>query len=137
MLFEYKKHLSILENEIDALVKSIEESKIIQSIPGIGKTIAATIVSEIGEIERFNHPKKLVAFAGLDPNVFESGTFKSTIQSNNQKRALADYGKLCKRLLNVLFVTVENGKQRLKFFLVIRNYGRFMIKNGKKENHLE
>ncbi|MEK4385947.1 transposase [Solibacillus sp. FSL W7-1464] len=24
----------------------------------------------------FNHPKKLVAFAGLDPSVFESGTFK-------------------------------------------------------------
>jgi transposase len=78
MLFEYKKHLSMLENEIDALVKSIEESKFIRSIPGIGEKIAATIISEIGEIERFNHPKKLVAFAGLDPSVFESGTFKGT-----------------------------------------------------------
>ena len=78
MLFEYKKHLSILENEIDALAKSIEEFEIIQSIPGIGEKIAATIVSEIGEIERYNHPKKLVAFAGLDPSVFESGTFKGT-----------------------------------------------------------
>jgi hypothetical protein len=37
MLFEYKKHLSLLENEIDALAKSIEESKIIRSIPGIGE----------------------------------------------------------------------------------------------------
>lgn len=30
MLFEYKKHLTIIENEIDALAKSIEESKIIR-----------------------------------------------------------------------------------------------------------
>ena len=37
MLFEYKKHLSMLENEIDVLAKSIQESKIIQSIPGIGE----------------------------------------------------------------------------------------------------
>ncbi|MEK3886322.1 IS110 family transposase [Bacillus sp. FSL K6-3431] len=78
MLFERKKHLSMIENEIDALVQDIEESKIIRSIPGIGEKIAATIISEIGEIERFNDPKKLVAFAGLDPSVFESGTFKGT-----------------------------------------------------------
>jgi len=79
MLLEYKKHLSNLEDEIDALAKSIEEYKILQSIPGIGEKIAATIISEIGEIDRFNHPKKLVAFAGIDPSVFESGTFKGTL----------------------------------------------------------
>ena len=79
MLLEYKKHLSTLEDEIDALAKDIEECKIIQSIPGIGEKIAATIISEIGEIDRFNHPKKLVAFAGIDPSIFESGTFKGTL----------------------------------------------------------
>ncbi|MFY0757287.1 IS110 family transposase [Metabacillus dongyingensis] len=79
MLLEYKKHLSTLEDEIDALAKGIEECRIIQSIPGIGEKIAATIISEIGEIDRFNHPKKLVAFAGIDPSIFESGTFKGTL----------------------------------------------------------
>ena len=79
MLLEYKKHLSTLEDEIDALAKHIEECKIIRSIPGIGEKIAATIISEIGEIDRFNHPKKLVAFAGIDPSIFESGTFKGTL----------------------------------------------------------
>ncbi|KQL45322.1 transposase, partial [Brevibacillus choshinensis] len=38
-----------------------------------------TIISEIGEIERFNHPKKLVAFAGIDPSVHSSGKFTATI----------------------------------------------------------
>jgi transposase len=79
MLLEYQKHLSKLEEEIDALAIGIEEYKIIQSIPGIGEKIAATIISEIGEIDRFNHPKKLVAFAGIDPSIFESGRFKGTV----------------------------------------------------------
>jgi transposase len=79
MLLEYQKHLSKLETEIDASAKKLEEYKIIQSIPGIGEKIAATIISEIGEIDRFNHPKKLVAFAGIDPSIFESGRFKGTV----------------------------------------------------------
>ncbi|WP_134704329.1 IS110 family transposase [Ammoniphilus sp. YIM 78166] len=79
MILQYQKHLSKLEKQIDALAKEIEEYGIIQTIPGIGEKIAATIISEIGEIDRFNHPKKLVAFAGVDPEVFESGKFKATI----------------------------------------------------------
>ncbi|MEM1505219.1 IS110 family transposase [Domibacillus sp. 8LH] len=79
MLIEYQKHLSKLEDEIDALAKEMEEYKIIQSISGIGEKIAATIISEVGEIDRFNHPKKLVAFAGIDPSIYESGRFKGTV----------------------------------------------------------
>jgi transposase len=78
ILLQYKEHLSKLGAEIDALAKEIEEYTIIKSIPGIGEKIAATILSEIGEIDRFNNPKKLVAFAGVDPSVFESGKFSAT-----------------------------------------------------------
>lgn len=79
MLLQYQEHLSKLDDQIDALAEEIEEYKIIQSIPGIGGKIAATIISEIGEIERFNHPKKLVAFSGVDPSVHSSGKFTATI----------------------------------------------------------
>jgi transposase len=78
IILQYKEHLSKLETEIDALAKEVEEYTIIKSIPGIGEKIAATIISEIGEIDRFNNPKKLVAFAGIDPSVFESGKFTAT-----------------------------------------------------------
>jgi transposase len=78
IILQYKEHLSKLETEIDALAEEIEEYNLIKSIPGIGEKIAATILSEIGEIDRFNHPKKLVAFAGVDPSVFESGKFTAT-----------------------------------------------------------
>lgn len=79
MLLQYQEHLAKLDERIDALAGEIEEYKIIQTIPGIGGKIAATILSEIGEIERFNHPKKLVAFSGIDPSVHSSGKFTATI----------------------------------------------------------
>ncbi|MBT2602960.1 IS110 family transposase [Bacillus sp. ISL-53] len=79
LLFHYQGHLSDLEGRIVALANEMDEYKIIQSIPGIGEKIAATIISEIGEIDRFNHPKKLVAFAGVDPSVHSSGKFTATI----------------------------------------------------------
>jgi transposase len=50
------------------------------SIPGIGDLTATTILSEIEDIKRFPSSKQLVAFAGLDPAVFESGNFKSSQQ---------------------------------------------------------
>src|SRR5690625_5025810 len=70
-----------LKKEIDALAKTFEGHEFLQSIPGIGNKIAATIISEIGDINLFHHPKKLVAFAGLDPSVFESGKFKASINN--------------------------------------------------------
>jgi transposase len=79
MLFQYQGHLSELEIRIVTLANELEDYKIVQSIPGIGEKIAATIISEIGEIDRFSHPKKLVAFAGVDPSVHSSGKFTATI----------------------------------------------------------
>jgi transposase len=99
MLLEYQKHLSTFEDEIDALAKEIEEYKIIQSVPGIGEKIAATIISEIGEIDRFNHPKKLVAFAGIDPSIFESGRFKGTVNRITKRGS--------SRLRHALFMAVK------------------------------
>ena len=79
LLFHYQGHLSALEDRIVVLANEMEEYKMIQSIPGIGEKIAATIISEIGEIDRFNHPKKLVAYAGIDLSVHSSGKYTATI----------------------------------------------------------
>jgi transposase len=113
MLLQYKEHLSAIENQIDALAMEIEEYQIIQSIPGIGGKIAATIISEIGEVDRFNHPKKLVAFAGVDPSVFSSGKFTATINRITKRGS--------SRLRHSLFVAVlcslrKSGSKRIKAF---------------------
>ena len=50
-----------------------ELTKLLMSIPRIGVTIAPTLIAEIGDITRFKDPKALIAYAGLDPRVRQSG----------------------------------------------------------------
>jgi len=51
---------------------------LLRSIPGVGETTATTILTEIDDIKRFPSAKQLVAFAGIDPSVFQSEKFKSS-----------------------------------------------------------
>ncbi|MBT9537159.1 MAG: IS110 family transposase [Nitrospirae bacterium] len=55
---------------------AIQEMKIITSIDGIGDTTGAMFLAEVGDISNFSGHKSLIAFAGLDPTVFQSGKFK-------------------------------------------------------------
>ncbi len=43
-----------------------------------GNVTGAAIISEIGDISKFDSPKKLVAYAGLDASVSQSGEFEAT-----------------------------------------------------------
>jgi transposase len=54
---------------------------LLQSIPGIGPVAAATLVAEIGDVTRFKNAKALIAYAGLDPRVRQSGR---TLQRNTR-----------------------------------------------------
>jgi transposase len=65
-----------LEEQIALLLK--QAGSYITTIPGIGDTLGAIILSEIGDINRFDAPGKLVAFAGLDVKVNQSGEFSGT-----------------------------------------------------------
>ena len=47
------------------------------TIPGIGVSSAAVILSEFGELSKFSSPSKLLSFAGLEPGYFQSGTSES------------------------------------------------------------
>ncbi|PIH05042.1 hypothetical protein CS538_07610 [Clostridium combesii] len=44
----------------------------------MGPVLGAIILSEIGDIARFKNASKLVAFAGIDPTVKQSGQFIGT-----------------------------------------------------------
>ena len=54
---------------------------LLASIPGIGPTIAAILIAEIGDVSRFPDGKALVAYAGLDPRVRQSG---ATVKRNTR-----------------------------------------------------
>ena len=47
----------------------------ITTIPGIGFVLGAMILAELGDIGRFAAPEKVLAFAGLEPSVYQSGKY--------------------------------------------------------------
>lgn len=67
-----KKAKEITE-KILKIGEKIPEVKYLDSIPGISSLLACKIYSEIGNIERFNRAKSLIAFAGIDPQISQSG----------------------------------------------------------------
>jgi transposase len=50
----------------------------ITSIPGIGLVTGAAILAEIGDVSRFDSVEKLVAYAGIDPSVYQTGQFQAS-----------------------------------------------------------
>jgi transposase len=56
----------------------LEDFEIITSIAGISKGTATTFLAEIGCIGNFASHKKLIAFAGIDPTVYQSGKFEGS-----------------------------------------------------------
>ncbi len=45
----------------------------LRSVPGIGPFVAASLIAEIQDMRRFRNAKTLIAFAGLDPKIRQSG----------------------------------------------------------------
>ena len=76
------EQMALLDEQVAALDASLLEQlatipQHLTSIPGISTTLAASILGEIGDIHRFPQLKALVAFAGLDPSVHQSGQFQA------------------------------------------------------------
>ena len=74
--------IELIESQISELEQIIckamdELDSVIMTVPGIGKLNGAMILGEIGDIHRFSQPSKLLAYAGLDPVVNQSGKFNA------------------------------------------------------------
>ena len=70
--------IELLEQQIEEIETLIEETmkeldSVIMTVPGIG----AMELGEIGDISRFASASKLLAYAGLDPTVCQSGNFRA------------------------------------------------------------
>ena len=64
------------ETKIKELMDKINSP--ITTIPGIGTVLGAVILSEFGDINRFDKPSQLVAYAGIDATISQSGEFEGT-----------------------------------------------------------
>lgn len=72
-LIHAQETVETLKEHVIASMAHDEGVKIMQTIPGIGAWSATCLRLEIGSIERFPAPESLVAFAGLDPRIHQSG----------------------------------------------------------------
>ena len=122
------EQILFLENQIEDLEKHISAllhrtNQVITTIPGIGDTLGAIILSEIGDINRFDAPNKLVAFAGLDVKVSQSGEFtgsKNKISKRGSpylRRAIwlaASRAAFCDPILSEYYLSLKaRGKHHL------------------------
>jgi transposase len=67
--------LEQVEAEMTDIMKF--NDSVIMTIPGIGYINGGMILGEIDHVHRFSNPNKLLAFAGLDPSVYQSGNFQA------------------------------------------------------------
>ena len=110
--------INTVDNEIKDIVESLDS--VIMTIPGIGPINGGMILGEIGDINRFSKPRKLLAFAGLDPSVYQSGNFiaKKTKMSKRGSSALR-YA-----LMNAAHNVVKYNQTFKKYYDSKRSEGR-------------
>lgn len=66
-------HVELLEKRFQALLKVTPMMQRLQTLPGIGLILSATIALEIGYIHRFASHEHLASYAGTTPRIHSSG----------------------------------------------------------------
>lgn len=110
-------------NEVEGSINEIMDKldSVIKTIPGIGNLNGAMIIGEIGDISRFEKPCQLLAYAGLDPSVYQSGNFSAS-RTRMSKRGS---GILRYALINAAWqTTLNNG--------TFRDYYDLKISQGRR-----
>lgn len=108
-------------DEIDTVIKKImsDINSVITTIPGISFVDGAMILGEIGNINRFSKPSKLLAYAGLDPTVYQSGKFKA----NSTKMSKRGSKILRFALINAAWQLTLNDKTFSDYYNLKRSQG--------------
>jgi len=71
-----QEEVILIEKQIKQVMINIDSP--IMTVPGISFTLGSMIIAEIGDIERFETPARLLAFAGLEPSTYQSGNFTAS-----------------------------------------------------------
>jgi transposase len=79
------RQIEFLDREIEAVERLIAtdalespEIKRLMTVPGVNVICAATFIAAIGDVGRFESPRRLVGYLGLDPRVSQSGSASAT-----------------------------------------------------------
>jgi transposase len=65
---------TVLEHEIEELLKEIPLAEYILSLPGMGKVSCGIFLGELGNPEHVKNPRQIIKYAGYDPKENDSGS---------------------------------------------------------------
>jgi transposase len=83
-----RSRLCALDRDLEAALARHPDAALIQSLPGMGATLAAEFIAEAGTIERFPTPDKLAAAAGLAPVLKQSGKVRYLQRAHGGNKTL-------------------------------------------------
>jgi transposase len=79
------RQIEFLDQEVAAVERLIAQAALgsaevrrLMTVPGVNVIVAASFLAAIGDVRRFESPRKLVGYLGLDPRVKQSGTSPAT-----------------------------------------------------------
>jgi transposase len=73
-LMAVMKQRAVIKNEVIRLAQHLPEYDCVLSIYGVGEITGAQLMAELGDIRNFANRGSIVAFAGIDPEVNQSGS---------------------------------------------------------------
>jgi transposase len=67
-----------IEHDLAQFARDSSQAKRLMTVPGVGPITAVAFLAQVGEIARFETPRQLVGYLGLDPRVRQSGASEAT-----------------------------------------------------------
>lgn len=101
-------------SKMDELANNLPEYKVVNSLPGCGKTLSSLLIAEIGDIRRFKSAGSIIAFAGIDAPPYQSGKFTAT-HNHISKRG----NKYLRKVGYILIKSIKsNSENDIKSFII-------------------
>ena len=113
----FNEKIEPIDKQISIIIKDLNPRML--SIPGVGEISAATILSEYGDISNFSNPNKMLAFAGLEPSIIQSGTLE-----HNGKMVKHGSGHLRYTIMNIALVILRHSPTFYEYYLKKRSEGK-------------
>ena len=117
LINNFNDKIDPIDKQISTIIKELNPRML--SIPGLGEISAASILSEYGDISNFSSPNKMLAFAGLEPSIIESGTLQS-----NGKMVKHGSGHLRYSIMNTAMSILRYSPTFYDYYLKKRSEGK-------------
>jgi transposase len=114
---KFNDKIDPIDKQISTIIKELNPRML--TIPGLGEISAATILSEYGDISNFSSSNKMLAFAGLEPSIIQSGTIE-----NNGKMVKHGSGHLRYTIMNTAMIILRYSPTFYDYYLKKRSEGK-------------